>query len=159
MFNFASQIMATSKNETAAVFMTAMHKAQSEFKTFLRNKFRDSGLNLTFEMLQVLNHLWVQQGVNQQEIANLLHKDKASVTYLVDNLSKRGLVQRSEDSVDRRNRLITLTAQGLALKKVIRPWIDELFTIAGRNLTRDSLKAGVLLFGTMRKNLLEVNEG
>ena len=151
--------MATSKNETAADFIAAMHILQTEIKTFFREKLRQSNLDLTFEMLQVLNHLWVQQGVNQQEIANLLHKDKASVTYLIDNLSKRGLVQRSEDSVDRRNRLITLTAQGLALKKVIRPWIDELFTIAGRNLTRDSLKAGVLLFGTMRKNLLEVNEG
>ena len=158
MFNFASQIMATSKNETAAVFMTAMHKAQSEFKTFLRNKFRDSGLNLTFEMLQVLSHLWEKQGVNQQEIANLLHKDKASVTYLIDNLSKRKLVQRSEDAVDRRNKLITLTAQGLALKKTIRPWIDELFTIASKDLTKETLRYGILLFEKMHSNLVAVNE-
>jgi len=149
--------MATTKNETTAVFMTAMHKAQSEFKTFLRNKFRENELDLTFEMLQVLLHLWEKQGVNQQEIANLLHKDKASVTYLLDNLSKRQLVQRSEDAVDRRNKLVTLTAQGLTLKKKIRPWIDELFTIASKDLTKERLKSGILLFEKMHSNLLAVN--
>ncbi|MEP6628010.1 MAG: hypothetical protein ABJA32_08510, partial [Ginsengibacter sp.] len=72
--------MTNSKNEVFSQLAAATIKAQSEFKSFLRNKFKEHQIDLTFEMLQVLTHLWEKDGVNQQELANLLHKDKASLT-------------------------------------------------------------------------------
>jgi DNA-binding MarR family transcriptional regulator len=145
--------MENSKNETFALFTSTMVKAQNELKAFMRNKLKGHNIDLTFEMLQVLIHLWEKQGVNQQELANLLHKDKASMTYLIDNLSKRKLLRRSEDSADRRNKLITLTPAGLALKSLILPWIDELYTVAGKNVTKETLQNGISLFETMYSNL------
>ncbi len=80
-----------------AALMVAMKKAHQEMKLFMRGKFREHNIDLTFEMLQVLMHLWEREGVNQQELADLLLKDKASLTYLIDNLSKRKLVRRTAD--------------------------------------------------------------
>src|ERR1043166_8269350 len=100
--------MPNTKNDILSAFTSAMVMAQSEFKVFIRNKLKASSIDLTFEMLQVLLLLWKKDDVNQQELANLLHKDKASLTYLIDNLSKRKLVRRSEDPDDRRNKRITL---------------------------------------------------
>jgi DNA-binding MarR family transcriptional regulator len=145
--------MESSKVELFAVFTSTMAKAQYEIRAFIRNKLKGQNIDLTFEMLQVLNHLWEKQGVNQQELANLLHKDKASMTYLIDNLSKRNLVQRTEDPVDRRNKLITLSKQGLELKNVIRPWIAELYTVAGKNVSKETLQNGISLFEKMYSNL------
>ena len=145
--------MENSKNEIFAVFTSTMVKAQNELRAFMRNKLKGRNIDLTFEMLQVLIHLWEKEGVNQQELANLLHKDKASMTYLIDNLSKRNLVQRSEDSADRRNKLITLTSEGLALKNVILPWINELYAVAGKNVSKETLENGIVLFEKMYSNL------
>lgn len=145
--------MATSKNDTLSAFTSAMTKAQAELKGFLRNKLKENNLDLTFEMLQVLIILYKKEGVNQQELANILHKDKASLTYLIDNLSKRNLVQRSEDAADRRNKIITVTSEGARLKTTVTAWIDEMYTVAGRDIPVQTIKEGIELFEKIRTNL------
>lgn len=150
--------MSHSKNEIFSQFATATIKAQSEFKSFLRGKFKEHQIDLTFEMLQVLTHLWEKDGVNQQELANLLHKDKASLTYLIDNLSKRGLVKRTEDADDRRNKIITLQPEAIRMKNVLRPWVDEMYGIAGKNIPVQQLKEGILMYGKMVENFEKMRE-
>lgn len=144
--------MESSKNNNFKSFISAMTKAQLALKGFIRHKLKQHNLDLTFEMLQVLINLWEKQGFNQQELANVLHKDKASLTPLIDNLSKRGLVQRSEDPDDRRNKLITLTPKGKELENQITPWLEELYSIAGNGLTAEEIHAGVGLFEKIASN-------
>ena len=150
--------MTITKNDTFSAFTTVMSKAQLEIKSFLRNKFKEHNIDLTFEMLQVLNHLWTKEGVNQQELANLLHKDKASLTYLIDNLAKRNLVQRTEDGNDRRNKIITLKPEGASLKDIIRPWIDEMYTVAGQDVAVELLENGINLFNKISNNLNQLKQ-
>lgn len=149
--------MASTKIETLSAFTSALSLLRSEFKVFVRNKLKESNLDLTFEMLEVLILLWKKEGVNQQELANLLHKDKASLTYLIDNLSKRKLVQRSEDPDDRRNKRITLLPDGARLHEVVRPWVDEMYTIAGTDVPVQNFKDSIALFEKMRANLRQSN--
>jgi DNA-binding MarR family transcriptional regulator len=106
-------------------------------------------------MLQVLTHLWEKDGVNQQELANLLHKDKASLTYLIDNLSKRGLVKRTEDVDDRRNKIITLQPEAIRLRNVLRPWVDEMYAIAGKDIPVQQLKEATLMNEKMVENFVK----
>ncbi len=68
----------------------------------------------------------LEQGWGQPaEIANVTAKDKASVTYVLDNLVKRKLVYRQEGT-DRRNKIIFLTNEGKMMKKKVQPWIRSL---------------------------------
>jgi DNA-binding MarR family transcriptional regulator len=145
--------MTKTKNGAFSDFTKAMSMAQSELKSFLRTKFKEHNIDLTFEMLQVLIHLWNKEGVNQQELANLIGKDKASLTYLIDNLAKRDLVQRTEDGDDRRNKIITLKPEGARLKDIIRPWIDEMYTVAGQDVPIELLENGINLFNKIYHNL------
>lgn len=144
--------MTNNKNQTLRTYTLAMTKVQLLFKAFIRNKFKENNVDLTFEMLQVLINLWEKQGFNQQELANILLKDKASLTPLIDNLSKRGLVQRTEDVNDRRNKLINLTQKGKDFEQQIKPWIEELFSIAGKGLTVQELTTSITLFEKMSGN-------
>ncbi len=144
--------MTGNKNQTLRSYTLAMTKVQLLFKAFIRNKFKENNVDLTFEMLQVLINLWAKQGFNQQELANVLLKDKASLTPLIDNLSKRGLVQRTEDANDRRNKLITLTQKGKEFEQQVQPWIEELFSIAGKGLTVQELTTSIALFEKMSGN-------
>lgn len=104
------------------------------FKQYLQLKLRQNNIDLTFEMLQVLGCLWRTDGINQQEIANITVKDKASMTYLIDNLTKRALVYRQEDAADRRNKLVFLTQEGKALRTMVQPWVHDMYDIAGEGV-------------------------
>jgi DNA-binding MarR family transcriptional regulator len=104
-------------------------------------------------MHQIMNCLWKKDGINQQELANLTLKDKASMTYLIDNLTKRNLVKRAEDPDDRRSKLIYLTQRGKQLGKKVEPWVSELFSIASRNIDIGDIRKYIGAVEKMRDNV------
>jgi DNA-binding MarR family transcriptional regulator len=144
--------MSQALNENLVNFLHHFSKVNTAMKGFMRQKFKEHGVNITFEMLQVLRFLWNKDGVNQQEIADATLKDKASLTYLIDNLVRRELVQRTEDQQDRRNKIITLTSQGHELKAQITPWIEEMFQVAGREVAPGLFTCGLELFEAIYQN-------
>ena len=78
--------------------------------------FKKEGINLTAEQFLVMDILWNQGEMTQQNIAFIIQKDKNSVTQFIDNLEKKGLVQRVVDANDRRVNKICLSPTGLEMK-------------------------------------------
>lgn len=50
------------------------------------------------------------------ELAGLLHCDNSNITWIVDKLSERGLVERRPSPGDRRVKLVALTSAGMKLR-------------------------------------------
>ena len=61
------------------------------------------------------------------------------MTNLVDNLIKRGWVERREDPKDRRNRLICLTAAGSELSLIVQPIVDDFYSAVGDRLNEEEI--------------------
>ena len=123
------------------------------YRQYIQNKFKEDKVGLTFEMLQVMACLWRKDGINQQEIANITVKDKASMTYLIDNLTKRGLVSRLEDASDRRNKLIFLSEQGKLLREKIQPLINEMYQVSGVGVKIEELAGCMAILDRIETNL------
>ncbi len=131
----------------------AILELRDELRRFLQKKFRDHNIDLTYEMHQIMACLWRKDGVNQQDLADLTLKDKASMTYLIDNLAKRGLVLRKEDPLDRRNKLIHLTAKGKLLGRKVKPWVEDMFAIASHGFRADDIGKYTAVIERMRDNI------
>jgi DNA-binding MarR family transcriptional regulator len=140
-------------HESFVAFVDALSLATSGFRTFIRQQFKEHGINLTSEMMLVLRYLWTHDGVNQQEIANAVSKDKASLTSMIDNLVQRELVERQADPQDRRNKRVVLTAKGWALEKEVTPMIDAMYEAAGAGLSSQQLRDSTALLLQIGKNL------
>lgn len=87
-----------------------------KLKKYITSVFKSEGINLTAEQFLVMDTLWNQGEMTQQNIAYIIQKDKNSVTQFIDNLEKKGLVQRVVDSADRRVNNIKLSKAGLEMK-------------------------------------------
>lgn len=92
-------------------------KASIAIARRLQKKFNAAGLNLTIEQWSVLYHLWKADGISQQELCKATFRDKPSITRLVDNLEKAGLVKRVASENDRRINCIYLTKQAQKLQQ------------------------------------------
>jgi DNA-binding MarR family transcriptional regulator len=145
--------MPKTKTEVIIEFTRKILTVNTSYRQFIQCKLKEHKTGLTYEMLQVMGCLWNKDGINQQEITNITVKDKASMTYLIDNLVKRNLVKRQEDSSDRRNKLILLTEQGKFLKIKIQPFIDEMYQVAGKSIEIKALKDCMEILNTIEKNL------
>ncbi|GAB2534125.1 MarR family winged helix-turn-helix transcriptional regulator [Rufibacter soli] len=150
--------MTPSQKENAIQFLHQMSKMTLVLKGFMRQKFKAHNIDITFEMLQVLRFLWQKNSVNQQEIADAINKDKASLTYLIDNLVRRNLVQRTEDGKDRRNKIITLTKEGENLEGLILPWLEEMYQRVAESASNDAVERGLRLFEAVIKNFQTAEE-
>ncbi len=92
-------------------------KASTAIARRLQKKFNTSGVNLTIEQWSVLYQLWKEDGKSQQELCNATFRDKPSITRLIDNLEKQGLVKRVSDDKDRRINKVFLTKQALKIQE------------------------------------------
>ncbi|CAN5407848.1 hypothetical protein BH10ACT11_BH10ACT11_09000 [soil metagenome] len=72
------------------------------------------------------------------ELAGLLHCDSSNITWIVDKLSERGLVERRPSPGDRRVKLVALTSEGedlrdeLARRRAVPP--PELLALSAEEL-------------------------
>ena len=118
-------------NESARELILQILRTRMAFRQTLQRVLKRHNVDMTFEMLQVMNCLWNEQGISQQSLAEKTAKDKACLTNLINNLEKKNWVIRKEDSSDRRNRLIFLTVQGEELALTVKPLINDIYTQTG----------------------------
>lgn len=118
-------------------------KTQTAFRQAVQRNLKHHKIDITFEMLQIMTNLWRKDGINQQELALATLKDKATLTSLLNNLELRMLIARKEGSVDRRNRIISLTPKGIELGQQMRPILDETYKSASKNLSQKQTLATI----------------
>lgn len=97
-----------------------LHLTGCRLKQYLAAMFRQSGIPLTPEQFMLIDLLWNHGEMSQQQLADLLHKDKNSVTKLVDAIERKGLVQRRQNVNDRRSNTLVLTEKAEILKPVAK---------------------------------------
>ena len=89
----------------------------SRIKKCFFDRLQENGINITPEQYLVMDILWDKQSLSQQNIADVIQKDKNSVTKIIDSLEKKNFVSRVVDKKDRRINRIELTKEGEALEK------------------------------------------
>ena len=87
-----------------------------KLKQFVAAKLRQMEVPLTPEQLILIDLLWNQGSMSQQQLADQMQKDKNSVTKLVDALERKGFVVREQNRQDRRSNTLVLTEKAEALK-------------------------------------------
>ncbi|MFS4473206.1 MarR family winged helix-turn-helix transcriptional regulator [Chryseobacterium sp. T20] len=133
--------------------------AMSEMKSRLRQKIQTTineyDPDLSFELIEILGLLSRNSGINQQEIGNKVSKDKSSITYLINSLVKRDLVERIADKNDRRNKQIFLTPKGRQIVETVYPWALDLYKKAADDIHEEEIIKALLLVKKMTSNLDE----
>ena len=87
-----------------------------KLKQFIAAKLRQKNVPLTPEQFLLIDLLWNQGPMSQQQLADQMQKDKNSVTKLVDAIERKGFVFRQQNAFDRRSNTLVLTDKALELR-------------------------------------------
>ena len=96
------------------VFLNLVH---NRTKQFISTNLQENGFNITPEQFLVMDTLWNEGTMSQQQLSQHIMKDKNSIVKLIDGLEKKNLVQRVADKTDRRQNLIELTPAAWEIKE------------------------------------------
>lgn len=94
-----------------------LHLIGYKLKRYIAAMLRKQNVPLTPEQFMLIDLLWNEGEMSQQRLADLMQKDKNSVTVLVDAIERKGLVVRRQNSNDRRSNTLVLTEKAVALKE------------------------------------------
>ena len=87
-----------------------------KLKQFIAAKLRQEEVPLTPEQFLLIDLLWNHGSMSQQQLADMMQKDKNSVTQLADAVERKGFIIRQQNSKDRRSNTLVLTEKALKLR-------------------------------------------
>ena len=93
-----------------------LERAIKLYRKSAQDTINGAGYNISINQLILIITLNERPDASQVELAELIFKDFASVTRMVDILVKKGFINRIENSIDRRKKDLTPT---LKCKKML----------------------------------------
>ena len=106
----------------------------------LQKNFRNAGIEITIEQWSILYHLWKENALTQQQLCDKTYRDKPSITRLIHNLEKMGLVERNNSEIDKRKNHIHLTAKAKKLQEVSIDVANETMDEALIGIAKDEIE-------------------
>lgn len=137
-------------NKQVGVYLNLVH---CKFKQYMNSIFQGHGFNLTPEQFLVMDTLWDEGVLSQQKIADIIFKDKNSVTKLIDALENKGLVIRVPDKTDRRLNQIHLTERAILIKEDITKVAIESTDGIIKDIPKEELHVFISVLNKMAKNI------
>lgn len=119
----------------------------------ITRKFKENGIEITFEQYTILNNLWNTNSLSQCHLAMLTNRDQASTSRIINTLIKNELIVKRVCLKDKRINRIELTERGASLKEPVLKLIDECLVQTTNGLNEEQIMQGVELLNTIKENL------
>lgn len=129
-----------------------------KLKQFIAARLRQADVPLTPEQFMLIDMLWNHGEMSQQELADLMQKDKNSVTKLVDAIERKGFVVRRQNRKDRRSNTLVLTEKANQLKPGAKLKGISILDQMLEGISEEELRAFLLTLRKLNLNM-SVDEG
>jgi len=96
---------------------------------FMKNKLKEYEIPLSKEQIIVLSKLHKKDGQTQNELAECIHRDKTSLTRILNKLEQKELAIRVRDKEDKRVNKIYITQSGQTMFKRVIPILQSVSTM------------------------------
>ncbi|WP_134699420.1 MarR family winged helix-turn-helix transcriptional regulator [Ammoniphilus sp. YIM 78166] len=114
-----------------------IHQTDLTLTNYVKAKL--APFNLAPEQNLIMMLLWEQDGLNQNEIAEQLNKDKTNIARMLYNLEEKGFIQRMASEHDRRSLRVYLTETGKELRASIMPIAEEFNDLVCKGISEEDL--------------------
>lgn len=98
-----------------SVIFYYVEKAIKSYRQFAQKELKKAGLKITVDQWLTLNCLNDHPEISQKELAEMVFKDTASVTRIIELLVQAGYLKRATHDSDGRRAVLQITKQGKSL--------------------------------------------
>lgn len=126
-----------------------------KLKQYSAAALRENNVALTPEQFLLIDLLWNQGPMTQQAMADMMQKDKNSVTKLVDALEAKGLLVRQKNENDRRSNLLVLTRKAEDMKGDAKEKGISVLDRMLEGISEEELKAFLVTLNKLNANMSE----
>ena len=94
------------------VIFYSIEKAIKTYRQFAQKQLKDAGLKITIDQWLIIKSIMDNPQISQQEIAEKVFKDNASVTRIIELLVKAKYLKRTVNKEDKTRSNLIVTTEG-----------------------------------------------
>ena len=130
---------------------TPQDDANDRIKKDKQAKFENNGMaKLTWNQVKQIREL--ENKLTQKEIAELVFKDNASMTRMINTMVQKKYLKRSMNSEDRRRYKIEITVKGRQVLETLPPIIQNNRKTSLKGITKNELNQLEIILNKIRSN-------
>ncbi len=134
---------------------TIFHTIESTIKAY--RKFAQKNISeqiedMTIDQGMVLLFLNEHPDLSQKEIAELVFKDNASMTRMIDTMVQKKYLERALNPEDRRRHKIEITNKGKGVLETLPPIIHHNRNSSLKGITKNELKQLEIILSKIKTN-------
>lgn len=142
------------KNPSETIFYQ-IEKAIKQYRAMAQTNLNQLGFKITINQLLLLMQIDKAPNVSQVELAELLFKDVASITRMIELLVKEDFLKREGNKEDRRRKDLKITKKGRKTLDLAIPVIIKNREIAQKNISEEER---AILFRLLNKIIINTKK-
>ena len=133
-------------------------KIHYDFGFLVQKAFKENGLDVSKEQWSVLKRLKVNDGQPQNDLAFITHRDKTSMTRLINTMENKDLVIRKTDENDKRVNCIFLTDHGKRIIEKVEPIMYNLIPAVQESLNEEEIEVLIIALKKIKSKIADITE-
>jgi len=124
------------------------------------NLYAQHSFDITPEQYLVLNMIKDDENLNQNNLCELLYKDKSNMTRLLSILEKKGLIEKIQHTDNKKQtNIIKITEKGRKLRAEITPVMTASRSSYLKDISEDDMYICIKVLTQIQKNLEKEQNG
>lgn len=119
----------------------------------VNQKFKENGLDLTIEQWRVLMVLYLNDGIAQHDVSQVLDQEKTGVSRLLNGLENKNYVVRVRDQLDARRRRLYVSNKARTMMPVFLELAGQALAQAAEGVTEEEMAACKKVLNRVIRNL------
>lgn len=115
-------------------------KAIRAYRNYAQRQLKAHGFSITIDQWLIIKAILENPGITQNEIGDLVFKDNASVTRIIDLMVKSEYIKRHVHPDDRRKTNLEVTNSGKKVIKEVQNIVENNREIALKGVSKDELE-------------------
>lgn len=121
---------------------------------FSTQTFTEKEYELTPDQYVILNLLLENDEIMyQRQLAEIMFKDRANISRIIDIMHRNGLIEKVPDSNGRRIYKLVVTEKGKEIRNRVLPTDKELRAVITENISEEELNSIFHILEKMNKNI------
>ena len=115
-------------------------KAIRTYRNYAQKRLREHGYKITIDQWLTIKAILENPGITQQDLAEKIFKDNASVTRIIEILVQSGYLHREVNPADRRKTILSVTDEGLSIIEKVQNLVLENRQVALTGITAPDIE-------------------
>lgn len=122
----------------------------------IENVLDNEGIDLSRMQFVILKKIAESEGLNQNELAWFVKRNKSSLTRMIDTLIRKGFITKTTSKTDKRANCLHLTDEGRSIIERAIPHFRALAKLIEQDLSDDEIAQTIEILKKIQRNVDEV---